>query len=193
MPKLNLRSLFLILSVVILLIVAVGCSNFDSNSLNNQEIVQSNKDPQNSNIEISELYARLSTNITTENDGIVILRAEPYFNPGISWEYSLDIEIKDEKMYINGVLYEESSSVPPVIIYSDSFLAMAAVIDENYNQEITDILQKIKNCDSSYLIETKQDSSAGELISIYEIEGAYYFVRFYDNGEVMRIHYAPVE
>ena len=66
--------------------------------------------------------------------------------------------------------------------------ALGAFFDEINNQEKSNTLQKIKNCDSCYLIETDQKCKTGKLNSIYEIEGVYYFVRFYDNGEVMRIH-----
>lgn len=194
MLKLNLRSLFLVLGVVILLIVSVGCGRAADNALYDEDDLLHNAEQQNSNIEISELCMRLSTNMATENDGVATLRAEPYINPGISWEYSLDINIKDGNIYINDTLYEESSSVPPVIVYSEGFLASAAFVDEiNNNQEMSNTLKKINNSDSCYLIETNQDCNTGKLISIYEIEGVYYFVRFYDNGKVMRIHYAPIE
>ena len=131
---------------------------------------------------------------TGPTGGIISCRAEPYINPGISWEYSLDIKIKDDKIYINDTLYEESSSVPPAIVYSEGFLATAKYIDEdNNNQEMANMLEKIKNCNSCYLIETDQDCKTGQMISVYEIDGAYYFVRFYDTGEVMRIHCATIE
>lgn len=50
----------------------------------------------------------------------------------------------------------------------------------------------IKNSETCYLLETKQDSPVGEKICVYEIDDVFYFVRFYDNGKVMRIHYAPI-
>lgn len=181
MVKLNLRTLYLIFGVIILLIISVGCDHAADHAPNDQSNLPHNEEQQ-------------TTNMTTENDGNATLRAEPYMNPGISWEYSLDIEIQDGKIYINGVLYEESSSVPPVIIYSEGFSAHAAFVDEiNNNQEMSNTLQKIKNSESCYLLETNQDCSTGKMISVYEIEGVYYFVRFFDNGTVMRIHYAPIE
>ena len=193
MLKLNLRSLFLVLGVVILLIVSVGCGRAADNALYDEDDLLHNAEQQNSNIEVSELCMRLSKNMTTENDGNVTLRAEPYIqSPALSWEYSLDIEIKGGKIYINGVLYEESSSIPPVVLYSEGFLAHASYTDEINDTEITNILTKIKNGESCYLLETSQDSKAGQIISVYEIDDFLYFVRFFDNGKVMRIHYAPI-
>lgn len=193
MLRLNLRSLFLVLGVVILLVVSVGCGTSDNNSLNNKENTQGTEEQQNLGTEISELCTRIQANMTTANNGEVNFSAEPYIQaPAMSWEYSLDIKIEDGKIYINGVLYEESSSTPPVVLYSDGFLSHADYTDEIYNTEIKNTLIKIKNCESCYLLETDQDSKAGQIISVYEIDNFLYFIRFFDNGEVMRIHYAPI-
>lgn len=193
MLRLNLRSLFLVLGVVILLVVSVGCGTSDNNSLNNKENTQGTEEQQNLGTEISELCTRIQANMTTANNGEVNFSAEPYIQaPAMSWEYSLDIKIEDGKIYINGVLYEESSSTPPVVLYSDGFLSHADYTDDIYNTEIKNTLIKIKNCESCYLLETDQDSKAGQIISVYEIDNFLYFIRFFDNGEVMRIHYAPI-
>ena len=193
MLKLNLRSLFLVLGVVILLIVSVGCSSSDGSSLDNRENTQGSVEQQEFGTEISELCASIQSNMTTANDGHVNFIAEPYIQaPALSWEYSLDVKIEDGKIYINGVLYEESSSTPPGVLYSDGFLSHADYTDKINNTEITSTLTKIKDCESCYLLETGQDSKAGQKISVYEIDNFLYFVRFFDNGEVMRIHYAPI-
>ena len=194
MLRFNLRSLFLVLGVVILLIVSVGCNHTNDNISDDNKGVQSSEVQQNSGTELSRLFTRAAKKVTTENDGVVSFSAEPYINPGISWEYSLDINIKNGNIYIYDTLYKESSSVPPVIVYSEGFLADAAFTDKiNQNQEMSNTLEKIKKCDSCFLIETDQDCKTGKMISVYEIEGVLYFVRFYDNGDVMRIHYAPIE
>lgn len=194
MSKFNLRGLFLVLSVVILLIVSVGCSHTEDNIPNDTKDIQSSEVQQNSGTELVRLFIRAAKKVTTENDGVVGFSAEPYINPGISWEYSLDINIKNGNIYIYDTLYKESSSVPPAIVYSEGFLADAAFTDKiNQNQEMSNTLEKIKKCDSCFLIETDHDCKTGKMISVYEIEGVLYFVRFYDNGDVMRIHYAPIE
>ena len=188
MLRLNLRGLFLVLGVVILLIISVGCGRAADNALHDNDDLLHNEGQQNSNIEISE-----SPNMTTENNESVTFCAEPYIqSPGLSWVYALDIEIKDGKIYINGVLYEESFSASPVVLYGDDFLAHAGYTDEKNDTEIANTLTKIKDCESCYLLETGQESKAGQKISVYEIDNFLYFVRFFDNGEVMRIHYAPI-
>lgn len=193
MLKTNLRSLFLVLGVVILLVVSVGCSSSDGSSIDNMENSQGSVEQQELGTKIGELCARIQTNMTTANDGNIIFSAEPYIQaPALSWEYSLNVKIEDGKIYINSVLYEESSSTPPAVIYSDGFLSHADYTDKINNTEITSTLTKIKDCESCYLLETGQDSKAGQKISVYEIDNFLYFIRFFDDGEVMRIHYAPI-
>ena len=179
MLRFNSRSLFLVLGVVILLIVSVGCNHTNDN------IPDDTKDTQSSEVQPV-------TPVTTD-DGVISFSAEPYINPGISWEYSLDINIKNGNIYINDILYKESSSVPPVIVYNEGFLSDAAITDKiNQNQEMSNTLEKIKNSKTCHLLETQQYSPVGEKLCVYEIDDVFYFVRFYDNGNVMRIHYAPI-
>ena len=68
MLRLNFRSLFLVLGVVILLIISVGCGRAVDNALHDKDDPLQNEELQKSNIKISE-----SANMTTENDGIVTL------------------------------------------------------------------------------------------------------------------------
>ena len=180
MVRFNLRSLFLVLGVVILLIVSVGCNHTNDN------IPDDTKDNQSSEVQPV-------TPVTTEDDGVISFSAEPYINHGISWEYSLDIKIEDGKIYMHNILYDGSTSPSPVIEYGEGFLADAAFTDKiNQNQEMSNTLEKIKKSETCYLLETKQHSPVGEKICVYEIDDVFYFVRFYDNGKVMRIHYVPI-
>lgn len=122
MLKLNLRSLFLMLGVVILLIVFVGCNSSDDN----MESIQGSGEQQNISTEDGGLRTKIQAQTATGNNKSVTFRAEPYIqSPELSWEYSLCIEIEDDKIYTNDVLYEESPSVPPAILYSAGFLSHA--------------------------------------------------------------------
>lgn len=189
----NWRSLFLVLGVVILLIVSVGCGSTGSNINNDKENIQNSEEQQKLGTEINKLYMNVSTNVTTEKNRIVILRAEPYIqDPSLSWQYSFDIKFEDDKIYINDIFYEESSLVSPVVLYSDGFLAHANYIDETTDSTTANTLTEIKNCQSCYLLQTKQDSKAGQKIYVFKIDNVLFFVRFFDNGEVMRIHSAPI-
>ena len=193
MLRFNSRSLFLVLGVVILLIVSVGCNHTNDNISDDNKGVQSSEVQQNSGTELSRLFTRAAKKVTTENDGVVSFSAKPYVQaPELSWVYSFDIKIEGGKIYINGILYEESSSTPPAVLFSEGFLAHVDYTDKVNNTEIASTLTKIKNCESCYRLETKQDSPAGQKISVYEIDNCLYFIRFFDNGEVMRIHYAPI-
>lgn len=193
MLKLNLRSLFLVLGVVILLMVFAGCNSSDDNSLNNAESIQDSEEQQKLGVENGGLWTKFQAQTTTANNKSVTFRAEPFIqSPELSWEYSLNVKIEDDKIYINDVPYEESSSVPPAILYSAGFLSHANYTDGINGTEITSTLTKIKDCESCYLLVAEQDSKAGQIISVYEIDNVLYFVRFFDNGEVMRIHYSPI-
>lgn len=193
MQKLNLRSLFLVLGVVILLIAPTGCNNSDSNGINCTESVQGSEEQQKLGVENDGLWTKIQAQMTTANNKPVTFCAEPYIqSPELSWEYSLNIEIKNDKIYINDVLYEESSAASSAVSYSAGFLSHANYTDGINGTEITSTLTKIKNCESCYLLVAEQDSKAGQIISVYEIDNVLYFVRFFDNGEVMRIHYSPI-
>ena len=180
MLRFNSRSLFLVLGVVILLIVFVGCSHTNDN------IPDDTKDNQSSEVQPV-------TPVTTEDDGVISFSAEPYIQEGaLSWEYSLDIKIANGKIYIHDILYDGSTSPSPVIEYNEGFLTHARHTDETKGTEIANTLTKIENSETCYLLETQQHSPVGEKICVYEIDDVFYFVRFYDNGKVMRIHYAPI-
>ncbi len=183
MLKFNFRSLFIILGAIILLFVSLGCNHIDGSTLNSKEDTHNKEEQQ-------------SPNMTSQNDNTVSFRAEPYIQmPALSWEYSLDVKVVDGKIYINDVLYEQvPSSVPPIVLLSDGLLNHAAFLDDtNGNQKISNTLKRIKDCESCYVLETDEDSKAGKRISVYELDNAYYFVRFFENGEIMRIHYAIIE
>lgn len=175
MLKLKFRVLFLLLGVIILLFAFVGCNYTNDPSDTTADTTTGNPEEE-------------------QTPTLVSLIAKSYFQVALSWEYSLDVKVEDEKIYINDTLYKESSSVPPVILYSEGFLASADFADKmNNDTEITNTLTKIQNGKPFCVLETDQDSSYGKLLSVYKIDGVYYFVRFYDNGEVMRIHRATVE
>ena len=180
MLRFNSRSLFLVLGVVILLIVSVGCNHTNDN------IPDDTKDSQSSEIQPV-------APVTTEYDGVISFSAAPYTQlSALSWEYSLDIKIENGKIYIHDILYDGSTSVSPVIEYEEGALTLAHHTNEATGTDIANTLTKIKNSKTCFLLETKQHSPVGEKICVYEIDDVFYFVRFYDNGKVMRIHYAPI-
>lgn len=176
MLKLKFRVLFLLLGVIILLFAFVGCNYTNDPSDTTADTTTSNPEEE-------------------QTPNVVRLRAETYIQqPALSWAYSFDVKVEDDKVYINDSLYEKSTSAPPAILFSEGFLSYADHLDRaNNNQEITNTLTKIQNGKPFCVLETTQDGSCGKLLSVYEINGVYYFVRFFDTGEVMRIHSATIE
>ena len=119
-----------------------------------------------------------------------VFLADFYIQDVLSWVYSLKIMKEDDKIYINDVLYEYAPSAePPVVLYTPFFFAQAAD-----NQELSEVLNKIQESKSCYILKTDENHNFGKKIAIYQIDGAYYFLRFYDdNGYVMRIHRAIIQ
>ena len=195
MLKLNFRSLFLIIGVIILIFIPVGCVPVNDAPPNNDDI--QNKDEQPPCIdETGELSVRFLTTMAGPGDETVSFYAEHYIqSPPLSWVYSPEIRVDDGQIYIHDFLYEQvSSSAPPAVVYSEGFLNNAAFYDsQNGNQEISDTLQRIKESEFCYVLKTDEVCNTGKEIFVYEIDNAFYFVRFFESGEVMRIHRAIIE
>ena len=99
--------------------------------------------------------------------------------------YPISVEIKIKDIYLNYLLYDEVEYVSaPNVTYSTGLLAGA-------DAATAEVLEKIKNSDFCYMLTRSkahpQDSLSAN-IAVYEIDGVYYFLSFFDNGEVMRIH-----
>lgn len=216
MLRVKLSSLFLLLCVSILLIVSVSCAHVVHSTPNDKDTIQTEKEQQTNENESKDTVAESTDAVTdntdteagdtatdnsvteageiqSENNGIIHLYAPTFFQDVLSWMYSLDIMIEDNKIYINDRLYEKSSSEPPEIVYPDGFFPRASHYDERNNTEIATTLEIIRDSEPCCVLETDEECSTGKLLSVYEIEGSYYFVRFNDNGLVMRIHSVTIE
>lgn len=105
----------------------------------------------------------------------------------MSWEYSLEIKTVNGKIYLNDILYDcIGITANSEIRYKEELLLYAGAGD-NGTQKLA-ILEKIKNSESCYILETQDDGKFGSKIAVYYIEDAYYFVNFYEDGDVLRIH-----
>jgi hypothetical protein len=126
-------------------------------------------------IEVGE-YVELDSIETIE------FRAEPFLQSNaLSWVYSLDVRIEGEVIYLNDVLYDK-------IIYVEGFTLDYGPLFPVVYESITAEIDKINSQKGCYILETDGDSKAGKKIAMYIIDDTYYFVRFFDDGSVMRIH-----
>ena len=116
------------------------------------------------------------------------LRVEPYMEHiAISSTNSFNAKVIDDKIYLNDIPYEYvSCEKSPQLIFNQ---LVPCSKDDSGTEEV---LNQLKNLDTCYIIEAQSRSPYGDRLAIYEINGSYYFVRFFDNGEVMRIHKGTV-
>lgn len=106
--------------------------------------------------------------------------------PFMSAWFSLEVEIDNDKIYLGKTLYECVGIIEnPTITYSQ-YLLEDLGDDENAEEKL-EILEKIKNSKTCYLLKTDNE----ELISysLYYIDGTYYFLNSI-SGKPSRIHYA---
>ena len=114
--------------------------------------------------------------------------AEPIFENGaISWMYSMDVKIDNEKIYLNEILYDQVSYVEDVKL--DWGTPMSGL---NRQEEMMEAIGKINSQKGCYILKSTSESKLGK-IAMYVIGDTYYFIRFFDNGQVMRVHSGTIE
>jgi hypothetical protein len=110
--------------------------------------------------------------------------AEPFLQHiALSWMYSIDVKIDSEKIYLNEILYDQVSYVEGVKLDWGE-LAPSNLI----NEIATEAINKINSQKGCYILETAIESKCGQKLAMYVIGDTYYFIRFFDNGQVMRVH-----
>lgn len=142
-------------------------------------------DIKRSNTSASNFFIDIAPN----DDSTVSFTAETYAQEAVlSWLYSLEIEIRHEEVYINGIQYEQVTPTTPIIL---SCAAERFMLSE-YLPEIVDTLNAIVNSECCCVLQASENSGCGKQILVYKINGTYYFVRTYDNGTIMRVHRASI-
>ena len=168
-----------VISILLLLCILfsiVGCKQLQKYLLSDKEMLVSQwkKDMKNDNGDIE------FTAVTFAHDAT------------LSWMYSLDVKVCDGDIYLNDILYDSVEHISePKIVYSQGFVWDMET--NNGNNATAEALEKIKNSDSCYMLKTENSSKFGDQIAIYDIDGVYYFLSFFENGEVARIHSAKNE
>ena len=106
--------------------------------------------------------------------------------PFMSAWFSLEVEIDNDKIYLGKTLYKCVGIIENSTITYSKYLLEDLEDDENAEEKL-EILEKIKNSQTCYLLKTDNE----ELISysLYYIDGTYYFLNSI-SGKPSRIHYA---
>ena len=104
--------------------------------------------------------------------------------PFLSAEFALDIRSTENgEIYLNNISYEYIGVHSNLIVtYEESML----YYDVNGNEEITNILERINDAPNCYVLETQSENHFAKKVSVYYIEGVYYFLDTF-GGTVTRI------
>ena len=121
------------------------------------------------------------------------MRAEFYHQASfLSRIFSFTLEIIDDVIYINGIVYDE-------VVYDSEYELMIhpeALIEKNEPsiKEQIQMIESIQQERGFYIIKTQSVSTAGPQVVIYEMGNTYYFFSiFYDNNLVYRINKAVID
>ena len=182
------RGVLLLLFVSLALLAVTGCQ--EQPSVFSSDVSTTISGEQNPPIteDQKDLISRWEETMQNPDDQTVRFSAEPYIqNPELSWSYLLDVEVKDGQIYLSDVLYDK-------ITYTEAFdlqcIEGLLSFAEHSDGAIAQTLEQIRTQKGCYLLETDSDSKYGKQIAVYEIDSTYYFVSYYGNGEVVRIHFA---
>ena len=112
--------------------------------------------------------------------------AEPFLQDvSLSWMYSLSVKIDldNDGIYLNNILYDQISYVDNYVLDFGTLMPSDLI-----NEIVTEAIDKINSQKGCYLLETASESKYGQKIAMYVIGDTYYFIRFFENGQVMRVH-----
>jgi hypothetical protein len=121
------------------------------------------------------------------NEGKTEFKADHFLQGvNLSWSYSINVSVDNGNIYLDGVLYKESYKQSHGVLVDEALIADAKTKDRE------EILNKIRDADFCYELTTDEETKLGQRIAVYKIDRTYYFVNFYENGNVLRIHSAKI-
>lgn len=101
--------------------------------------------------------------------------------PYYSWWHSLEVEIRDGQITIDGKPYVQSDTVEvPAVTFDESILS--------FYPQLADAFAAIKESEECFVLETDQASTYMQQFFVYEIYGSFYFLSCSEDGVVVRIH-----
>ena len=126
------------------------------------------------------------------DSGTIEFTADPFAQGiSLSWMYSIDVKIDNGNIYLNDDLYDNVEIISnPEITYNTELFGCTDTFDD---EKVADVLGKIKNSESCYMLETKNSDGTSKEIAVYRIDGVYYFLSFLEDYEVLRIHFSNIK
>lgn len=127
------------------------------------------------------------------DSGIIQFTADPFVqHAALSWMYSIDVKIDNGNIYLNDTLYDGVEIISnPAITYDMEILWSADTAGDG--EKISEVLGKIKSSEDCYMLESKNGDDVSQKYTVYKIDGVYYFLSLFENGEVMRIHFSNIK
>ena len=118
-------------------------------------------------------------------NGLTAFTARPFADCGaFNWQYSLKVRVVEDRIYLNDVLYREIPNEGFKMTNANGFFHCWVE-----GKDTKDFLEKLNSSKMHCLLEAETESKFGQQIAVYDIDGAFYFLSFYNSSEVMRIHY----
>ena len=131
-----------------------------------------------------------SKNAEKTQESIKEFAADPFADAMVlSWMYSINLKKIEDNIYLNDLLCDSCEMISnPEITYNEA--SLRSVNKEVTDQEVFDVMEKIKSSDSCYMLRVRKNDGTIQEISAYNVDGMYYFLTFYPNieGQLLRIH-----
>ena len=190
MRKTSIKTISRVLVLVMLLTSVLALFGCD---LPNMQSSQTTTTTQKKDKKAEDLIKDMKEKMVAAGYEEMKMRAEFYHQASfLSWGFSFTLEIIDDVIYINGIVYDE-------VVYDSEYELMIhpeALIGKNEPsiKEQIQMIESIQQERGFYIIKTQSVSTAGPQVVIYEMGNTYYFFSiFYDNNLVYRINKAVID
>ena len=174
--KRRLTRVFFMLGVLLFLFGVGGC-NHSLGDLKEPDSLDENK-----------IFPSILQDSHTEKK---VFQADEFLQPPeLSSNYfGFQVTVEDGCIYLGENLYDRISYVENFTLSFEKWLGNAL---KHADQGVVETLELLKTQDEYYLIETEGSTAFGKRLAVCEMDGKLYFMRLYENNEVMRIHAAEI-
>ena len=124
--------------------------------------------------QLAEDYTEISFNVR--------LLAQPSSLPVVE---TFNVKLDNGEISINDILYDEFELISaPEVVFGAELLQSI-----EQNEKALQVVEQIKSSENCYLLTSSTNSLLAPKLAVYDIDDHCYFISFYENGEVARIHY----
>ena len=108
--------------------------------------------------------------------------------PYLDRQYNLEVEIVNESIFLNGVIYDEITYDNNYELKYDDAMFLLPI-----EQTKSEILESIKAYKSYYILKSSISNTYGYQVAVYESGNTYYFFTFDQSYAVIRVHELIIE